>query len=89
MPAKLAVEIVRSVSTAQEILPENPQRQYALIVNDGATDIYLSLGGTAAVNKGIRVNALGGSYEINNTNLWKGQITAFSSVACNCLIVEW
>lgn len=87
----MSVELARAVGvTAIEILPPNPQRNYALMVNDSDTDIYLSLGGTAVVNKGIRVNSGGGNYEINSTNLYKGRITAISSAADKTLLsVEW
>lgn len=55
-------------------LAANGKRLYALIINDSDTVVYLNLGGTAAVNTGIRLNAAGGSYEINLANLFVGAI---------------
>jgi hypothetical protein len=87
----MAIELAKNVGvTAIEVLPDNPFRSYALLVNDSDTDIYISLGGTAVVNKGIRINASGGAYEINSTNLYKGRFSAISSAADKTLlVVEW
>jgi len=60
--------------TSTTILAANANRKYALIVNDSDTVIYLALGAAASVNSGIRLNANGGAYEINWTNLYKGAI---------------
>jgi len=60
--------------TSTTILAANADRKYALIVNDSDTVIYLALGAAASVNSGIRLNANGGAYEINWTNLFKGAI---------------
>lgn len=51
------------------ILPANPSRVYAAICNDSDTTIYLKIGAPAVVGEGIRLNANGGVYEINWTNL--------------------
>lgn len=51
------------------VLAANPLRRYAAIVNDSDTDIYLSIGQAAQPHAGIRLNAQGGVYEINGTNL--------------------
>jgi len=56
------------------ILAANPDRLYAAIVNDSDTNIYLGIGAAAVAHQGIRINAEGGSYEINSTNLYKGAI---------------
>lgn len=86
-----AVELTRSIgTTAEEILPVNPQRSYALLMNDSDTAIYISLGGTAVANQGIRINANGGAYEISAVNLYRGRISAICSVASKTLLtVEW
>ena len=61
------------------VLEANPRRIGATIQNDSAVDvIYLAKGDVAAVNTGIRLNAAGGSYELNHNNLWLGTI----SIAC-------
>jgi len=77
-------------ATQQEILPNNPQRTYALLVNDSDAVAYISLGKPAEANRGIRLNASGGSYEINLTNPYKGRIYAISTGAAKTLlVVEW
>lgn len=77
-------------ATQQEILPNNPARSYALMVNDSDSVAYISMGKPAEANRGIRLNASGGSYEINSTNLYKGRIYAVSTGAGKTLlVVEW
>lgn len=61
---------------SQIVLSPNRNRAYALLINDSDTVIYLMKGKTAVANQGIRLNAEGGSYEINKTNLYKGEIAA-------------
>lgn len=51
------------------IVAENEDRAGLLIVNDGAVNIYLSIGVQAQNGKGIFLAASGGSYEMNSTNL--------------------
>lgn len=61
-------------------------RQYAAIVNDCTTAIYLNFNDVAATgNSGLRLNASGGSYEINSQNLYKGAIRGISPSG-NCVI---
>jgi len=77
-------------ATQEEVLPHNPERKYALLVNDSVNTIWLSLGAPAAANQGIRLNAQGGAYEINSTNLFKGRIYAVASAAASkIMITEW
>ncbi|GAH92216.1 unnamed protein product, partial [marine sediment metagenome] len=45
-------------------------------VNDSDVTMYVRLGQEAAVNTGIRLNAQGGSLELNLNNLFKGAISA-------------
>lgn len=69
------------------VLAANANRKFAVFVNDSDTTIYLSLSGTAVMNEGIRLNASGGSYEINLTNLYLGVITAICVAAGKNLTV--
>ena len=85
-----AIDLKLTLSTTQQrILGKNPARQYALLVNDGTDDIYLGMGIPATANRGIRLNAGGGSYEINLTNPWHGEIYAVSAGTPALLIQEW
>ena len=65
-------------TTAGTVLAANAARQYALLVNDSDTVLYLSLGGSAAPNQGIRLNASGGSYEMTRgaASIFVGYVTA-------------
>lgn len=82
-----AIPLVAATDT--QLLPENPRRIYALMVNDGVADVYLGMSAPAILNRGIRLNANGGSYEINLFNPWHGEIRAISSGVPNVLVVEW
>ena len=77
-------------ATQQIISDENLLRQYCLMVNDGDADIYLGLDMPAEANKGIRLNANGGSYEINLTNPFKGRIYAIGdATGPKLMLTEW
>lgn len=63
----------------KEIVAANPARVEITICNDHATNVvYLSLGGTAVVNRGIRLNPAGGSY---TTNAYTGEIRGIATGA--------
>ena len=80
---------VTVLTTSTAVLSANATRRYALIVNDSDTVIYLSLGGTAVANTGIRLNANGGSYEMSPGlgNVYQGAITAICSATPKTLLV--
>lgn len=64
-------------TSSTSILAVNTSRKTATFVNDSDTTIYLFLSDDApGTGQGIRLNASGGSYEINVTNLYNGAITA-------------
>lgn len=58
------------------VLDDNPKRLGFVITNDGDEVVYLALGEGAEGGYGIRLNANGGSYESNTTNLFTGVVTA-------------
>lgn len=70
-----------SVTTSTtNLLPASSGRQYVVFVNDGSNPVYLSLTGSAAVaNAGIRLNADGGSYEMNSLNQTSAAINAIAT----------
>jgi hypothetical protein len=74
-------------ATQEKILDNNPARRYCLLVNDSDSVCYIKLGVPAAANEGIRLNASGGSFEINTTNLWSGEIYAISTGASKRLMI--
>ena len=69
-------------SSTAAVLALNDDREYALIVNDGSVDVYLKIGAVAIANQGIRINANGGSYEMNSA------LGNLSDVAVNGITVS-
>ena len=87
-PAAAAVSSAVNVTAAGVVaLAANADRRGALLVNDSDTVMYLKLGAGPAVNAGIRLNANGGSYEINGANLYQGIITAIHGGAGNKVLL--
>lgn len=74
-------------SSSTSVLVANTDRRFAILVNDSNEDIYIALGATAILNQGIRLNAAGGSLEINSTNLYTGAITAICASGSKNLTV--
>lgn len=71
---------VMALTSSTDILSSSTARVYAIIVNDGLTPVYLGLDGkVAVVDAGIRLNASGGAYEINQLNNYLGTIRAIAS----------
>lgn len=80
-------------TSSSTILAANPNRKDALIINTSAVDIYLSRGGTAVIGKGIVLKAAtngnsGSAYEINSSNLFKGDIRAIAASSTSPLVSE-
>ena len=70
-PANTAVNVTTSSTV---IKASNSDRLHLVIVNDSDVVIYLGVGDGAVLNQGIRLNANGGAYEINWSNLYTGGI---------------
>ncbi len=82
-PLSWPIETVQDSATliqpaSTEVLAANPRRANAVFVNDSNQPIYLAGGNAAVLNAGIRLNANGGSYEINRNNLFLGVINAIA-----------
>jgi len=79
-----AADHTRDVTVAAaQLMPANKHRTGVFIINDSDTTIYLALGVDAALNAGIRLNAEGGSFEINKANLFKGAISCIHGATGN------
>lgn len=75
-------------SSSTTALAANENRNFAVFVNDSDETIYLGLG-TAVLNSGIRLNANGGAYEINLTNMYTGIVMGIcASGSKNLTIME-
>lgn len=90
LPGKMITSVSTSTSvsvstTSATMLATNSNRNSAVLVNDGSNIVYLSLGTTAVANQGIRLNASGGSYEINTENLYVGVINGITSSGTSTL----
>lgn len=59
-------------TTSTQVLAANPNRKYAIFMNDSDTVIYLAFGAAAQVGSGIRLAENGGYYEIT----WNNPCTA-------------
>lgn len=62
------------------VLAGNPARQYAVITNTDANDVYCSYGATStlATFSGEFLDASGGQLRIDADNLWRGQVSCYS-----------
>ncbi len=85
-PTHTAVNVTTNTG---EVLASNANRLYALLVNDSDTTIYIKLGAAAVVNEGIRLNALGGNYEMSAMlgNLYTGAINGIHGGAGNKVLL--
>lgn len=72
------------------LLETNANRSYAIFVNNSSIDITLVFGesANAVKSKGIIIKARGGSYEINQNNLYTGKIFAIAATNCKISFVE-
>ena len=72
-------------TSASTVVAANGRRNELFLQNDHATQvIYLSLGGTAEANKGIRLNAAGGGVVITR---YSGAVSAIATGAATTLLI--
>lgn len=69
-----AAVLVGAASTL--VLAANGHRANAIFINDSDETIYLARGHAAVLNGGIRLNANGGSYEMDVDNMFRGIVYA-------------
>jgi len=62
------------------VLAANGHRVNVVLTNDSEQVIYIARGNAAVIGDGIRLNPAGGSYEIDDTNLWRGAINAICAL---------
>lgn len=81
--------IALAAKAAETVLKAN-KRAYAAFINNSNVDITLVLGAKdkAAIGKGIIIKSFGGSYEINQINLYVGDVSAIAESACSLSFVE-
>ena len=76
-------------ATTTTVLAAGGGRQVVVLTNDSDEAIYLGIGGAAVMNKGIRLNASGGAYEINGTNAGTAVINAICASGSKNLCVMY
>lgn len=77
-------------TTASSILSGDSGRTYVSIVNDGGNNVYLHFIATSTgvtAQNGIRLNANGGSFEIDQNNSYTGQIYAITQSGTSTLTI--
>lgn len=76
-------------NSSTSVLTADEDRAYCLLQNDSDETIYLKFGAAGELNKGIRLNANGGQYEISgaNNNLYTGAINAICTSGSKKLLV--
>ncbi len=91
------VSFSSSSTSPIRILNANYNRIYALIENDSDTALYIypvnftstsSASTTVVAGKGIRLNANGGSYEIDVNNTYVGEVWLSTSTAGKNVLVS-
>ncbi len=75
---------------AAETVLKASKRAYAAFINNSTVDITLVLGAKdkAAIGRGIIIKGFGGSYEINQINLYVGAVSAIAESGCSLSFVE-
>jgi hypothetical protein len=76
-------------TTSSDMLATSSGRLYAAFVNDSSTTTYLGFTNPAVAGKGVRLNANGGSYEINLDNLFTGAVSCISLAAGSNITVMY
>ena len=74
--------------TSTLILEANSYRVWAVLVNQGATDIWVALGAAAVADKGILLKAGGGALLIETTNPWPGEVYGIAETSASKLTCQ-
>jgi hypothetical protein len=72
-------------TSSTQVLAANSGRKLLILVNDSDEPIYVSLGATATLNNGIRLNASGGALALDNP-IYKGVVNAISANGSKTLV---
>lgn len=92
-PPVTTISATRNVAVANVstlVLAAKADRHCVILTNDSDAVIYVQLGAAAVMNEGIRLNAAGGSVEINLMNLFTGAIYAICAAGGkNLCVQEW
>ena len=88
-PIRTVTDSFATIGAASGLaLAANVQRVNAVFVNDSSETIYLARGNAAVIGSGIRLNANGGSYEIDSSNLFLDDVYGIATGAGSNLTVS-
>jgi len=76
-------------TSSQVVLVANGGRKGAVFVNASDTDCYLGLGTAAVVGEGIYLAAAGGTYKIDENQLFVGAVNAIGGLTKTLTFVEY
>jgi hypothetical protein len=79
---------VTAGTTSSTLLAANTNRKNAVFTNYGATGAFIRRGTPAVAGQGIYLAPNGGTYEINQTNLYKGIVTCITASGTTTIAVE-
>jgi hypothetical protein len=92
------IKLRRAVSTAvtlgtsdAAIVAENESRKRLIICNGSANNVWIAFGETAVVGKGVFLAPSGGTFEVDPSEVYCGDIRGISELgAANKIgVVEW
>lgn len=75
-------------STSTEVLSATDSLVYCVLTNDSTEEIYLSLGTPAELNKGIRLNRRGGSWNNSGEKPYRGAVYAICTTGGKNLCIQ-
>lgn len=84
-PMTIASSTVATASV--EVLAASTGRQFAQITNEGGVAVYLAVGQAAVAGKGIRLAPAGGTFTIDERNLFSGAVNAIATTSSSNLTV--
>ncbi len=83
------IETAKSVTnTSSTVLAADADRLYARFENDGHFKVYLALGATAVMSRGIRLD-VGEIFEIDERNRYTGVVTGITTSSGQRVLVEY
>lgn len=75
-------------ATTTEAVSANPNRKYLAVCNDSDETMYISFGEDAEMNKGIRLNAYGGTLEWIGPQVFQAALNAICASGTKTLTYQ-
>ena len=74
--------------TSTEIVPANANRQWVFITNVGAEDVFIAIGQTALLNKGMVLRSPNGSIVLDATSCPTGAVNGIVGANTSAVIFQ-